>query len=223
MEMKKFTSIASVSILLAMSANFAVASDEHKGMYAVTITNLTKGQTFTPILVASTKKGNHIFNAGSAASDELEIIAESGNNQPLADKLGNEGNALDSVSSGALLAPGQSVTLNVKMGGKFHFVSIASMLIPTNDAFIATNSIRGPKHKGHSVTVYSPVYDSGTEVNDELCVSMPGPFCGGEGFNEADGEGFVHINVGMHDVGDLASSQFDWRNPAAKIVIKRIR
>jgi len=221
--MKKINTMVSVGMLLAMSASFAMASDKHKGMYAVTITNLTKGQTFTPILAASTKKGSTVFKLGTPASDELEIIAESGNNQPLADRLSDEGYALDTVSSGALLGPGESVTLNVKMGGKFSFVSIASMLIPTNDAFIATNSIRGPKKKGHSVTVYSPVYDSGTEINDELCVNMPGPFCGGEGFNEAGGEGFVHINVGMHDVGDLASSQFDWRNPAAKIVVKRIR
>jgi len=221
--MKRLNKFASVCMLLTMSANLAIASDKHTGVYAVTITNLTKGQTFTPILAASTKKGNHIFNAGSAASEELELIAESGNNQPLADRLSSEGNALDTVSSGALLGPGQSVTLNVKMGGKFRYISIASMLIPTNDAFIATNSVRGPKKKGHSVTVYSPVYDSGTEVNDELCVNMPGPFCGGEGFNPAGGEGFVHINIGMHDIGDLASSQFDWRNPAAKIVIKRIR
>lgn len=221
--MNRFIKIASLGLVLAVSTNVAIASDDHQGMYAVTITNLTKGQTFTPILAASTKKGNHVFNSGSPASDELEIIAEGGDNQPLANKLTSDGNALDTVSSGALLGPGQSVTLNVKMGGKYRFVSMAAMLVPTNDAFVATNSIRGPRKKGHSVTVYVPVYDSGTEVNDELCVNMPGPFCGGEGFNAADGEGFVHINVGMHDIGDLASSQFDWRNPAAKIVIKRIQ
>jgi len=221
--MNSYFKTAGIGIILAMSANVAIASGKHAGMYAVTITNLTKGQTFTPILAASTRKGSGVFKLGKPASDELEIIAESGNNQPLADRLKKQRKALDTVSSGALLEPGQSVTLKVKMNGKYRFVSIASMLIPTNDAFIATNSIRGPSKKGHSVTVFSPVYDSGTEVNDELCVSMPGPFCGGEGFNEADGEGFVHINVGMHDIGDLASSQFDWRNPAAKIVIKRIR
>ena len=221
--MNRFIKLASVGLVLAMSTNVAIASDDDEGMYAVTITNLTKGQTFTPILAASTRQGDHVFTLGSPASDELEIIAEGGNNQPLANKLTSEGNALDTVSSGALLDPGQSVTLNVKMSEKFRFVSIAAMLIPTNDGFVALNSIRGPKKKGRSVTVYSPVYDSGTEVNDESCVNIPGPFCGGEGFNEAVGEGLVHINVGMHDIGDLASSQFDWRNPAAKIVITRTR
>ena len=221
--MNRFIKLASVGLVLAMSTNVAIASDDDKGMYAVTITNLTKGQTFTPILAASTRQGSHVFNLGSPASDELEIIAESGNNQPLANKLTSEGNALDTASSGALLGPGQSVTLKVKMSEKFRFVSMAAMLIPTNDGFVATNSIRGPKKKGRSVTVYSAVYDSGTEVNDESCVNIPGPFCGGEGFNAAGGEGFVHVNIGMHDIGDLASSQFDWRNPAAKIVITRIR
>jgi len=223
--MNSLIKLASVGLVLAMSANVAIASDEDddEGIYAVTITNLTKGQSFTPILAASTLKGNIIFNTGSPASDELEIIAEGGNNQPLADSLISSGHALETVSSAGLLGPGKSVTLEVKMSEKFRFVSVAAMLVPTNDGFIAANSIRGPKKKGRSVTKYSSVYDSGTEVNDELCVNMPGPFCAGEGFNPAGGEGFVHINIGMHDIGDIASSQFDWRNPAAKIVVKRIK
>lgn len=221
--MNKFIKYASAGLLLATSVNPAIADNGNYGMYAVKITNLTKGQTFTPILVASTRYGKHIFNLGSPASDELEFVAEGGDTQPLADKLISEGKALDTVSSGALLEPGKSVTVKVKMRGKYRFISFASMLIPTNDAFIASNGIRAPKARGHSVTAYSEVYDAGTEVNDELCVNMPGPFCGGEGFNAADGEGFVHVNIGMHDIGDLASSQFDWRNPAAKIVITRIK
>jgi len=38
-----------------------------------------------------------------------------------------------------------------------------------------------------------------------------------------DGEGRVLIHRGIQGVGQLNPSMFDWRNPGAKITIKRIR
>ncbi|MCU7818248.1 MAG: hypothetical protein KZQ57_05120, partial [gamma proteobacterium symbiont of Lucinoma myriamae] len=38
-----------------------------------------------------------------------------------------------------------------------------------------------------------------------------------------DGEGFVHINRGIHGIGDLAADVYDWHNPVAKITITRVR
>ena len=46
--------------------------------FSVTITNLTKGQTFTPPIVVSHKAGFQVFEAGTPASVELEAIAEGG-------------------------------------------------------------------------------------------------------------------------------------------------
>ena len=45
-----------------------VLADRNNANYQVTITNLTRAQTFTPILVASHRKGVKIFELGSAAS-----------------------------------------------------------------------------------------------------------------------------------------------------------
>ena len=58
------------------------------------------------------------------------------------------------------------------------------MLVPTNDAFVALNGVEGPKSRG-TFTLVSPAYDAGTEDNDELGVSIPGPpvVCEGEGFS----------------------------------------
>ncbi|MEZ5576654.1 MAG: spondin domain-containing protein [Candidatus Competibacteraceae bacterium] len=47
-------------------------------MYAVTITNLTCGSSFTLILVASHRPGVELFTLGQAASDELAAMAEGG-------------------------------------------------------------------------------------------------------------------------------------------------
>jgi hypothetical protein len=101
------------------------------------------------------------------------------------------------------------------------------MLIPTNDGFIALGSA-GPFGRRLRST-YAPAYDAGTEVNDELCASIPGPDyveCGGPGGGGApDGgeEGFVRIHEGMHGVGDFVAATRDWRNPVAKVSVRRVR
>ncbi len=220
--MNKLFKYASVGLILSVAANVAMARHDGgdiTGNCAVTITNLTPGQTFTPIMVASTVEGQHVFSLGSVASSDLEAVAESGDTGPLEATLINNGVALATASSGALLDPGQSVTVNIPASGKFRYLSIASMLVPTNDGFIAVNNIALPKVIGKRVTAFSRVYDAGTETNDELCGNIPGPFCGGEPFNAASGEGFVHVHNGIHGIGDLSPAQFDWKNPAAKIMI----
>ncbi len=201
----------------------AIANDYHHRYYEVTVTNITKGQIFTPIMVASTKHHSQLFTLGEAASSELEIMAESGNPMPLANQLVDMRKAFDVATHDDVLLPGQSVTLKVKTNKKFNHVSVASMLVPTNDAFFAVNSIRGPKGKRH-ITVLAPAYDAGTENNDELCVTIPGPpfICQGEGVSSDQGEGFVHIHAGMHGIGDIRAAQHDWRGPVAKIRIQRV-
>lgn len=212
--------------MLLAAAGLAAASvqaSDSENMYAVTVTNLTRGETFTPIMVASHKKDVHIFELGTPASDELIAIAESGNIAPLSDMLTNSGAAYDVATNGALLAPGESTTIMVKMHGKFRHVSVASMLIHTNDAFIAVNGIKGPKGN-HTRVVMSPAYDAGSETNDELCANIPGPACGGDALSPNDmGEGYVHIHAGIQGNGDLNTASYDWRNPTAKIVIKKMK
>lgn len=211
------TVILSTVLALGVSA-FSVQADDDK-MYAVTITNITPGQTFTPILVTSHKKGMPIFKLGSPASDELVAIAESGNTAPLQMKLESSGMAYDSASSGGLLGPGESVTVNVRVNGNFEYISLAGMLLPTNDGFIAVNGVKAKKFKKMRI----PVYDAGSEMNDELCANIPGPHCGGSALSPEDGEGYVHIHSGIHGQGDLMASKYDWRNPAAMVIIKRMK
>ena len=112
----------------------------------------------------------------------------------------------------------------VKMADDFKYVTVTSMLIPTNDAFIAVNGVKGPKSNHGPKVIMSPAYDAGSEPNDELCSNIPGPVCGGDGGSPAaSGEGYVHIHAGIQGIGDLNSADFDWRNPTAKITIKRMK
>ncbi|MBN4080162.1 spondin domain-containing protein [Beggiatoa alba] len=200
-----------------------MASDSEK-MYEVTITNISHGEFFTPVMVASHKKGVKLFKLGEPASTALEDMAESGNTNPLKDSLLSSGQVLDVAQATAALPPGKSVTLKVRMSKRYSYISVASMLVPSNDAFIALNGMYVGNAKA-PVTVYSPAYDAGSELNDELCVSIPGPgfVCRGEGTNLETGEGYVHIHPGIQGIADLDKARFDWRNPTAKITIRGLK
>src|SRR5262249_6775459 len=161
-------------LLTAPLANRAIATNDDGAQFFVTITNLTQSQVFTPIVAASHKSSVKLFELGQPASEPLEILAEAGDTGPLKTTLEQSGAVLDIADSGAPLPQGASVTLSLATRGGFRFVSVAAMLVPTNDAFFALNGIEGPR--GHDVlTRYSPAYDAGTEANDELCAPIPAP------------------------------------------------
>ena len=218
--------LSSLALSIAvLSSGPAYASDDDES-YEVTITNLTRGQSFTPIMIATQKRHAGIYALGQPASAELATIAESGNPSPISEVLAASSNTIEVKNSGALLAPGASVTMTIN-GEDAKYFSMASMLIPTNDAFVALNSIRLPKGKraGRYVAI---AYDAGSEPNDELCVNIPGPVCKGTGPSpEASGEGYVHVHAGIHGSGDdvtsLNASERDFRNPAALVKIRRLR
>ncbi len=226
--MKRPLSLSVLGLLIAtgLAAAPTVAADD--GLrYEVTITNLTRGQQFTPILVASHREGVQLFTLGRPASSELATLAEEGNTGPLTSLLLGLPVVRDVTSSSGLLNPGHSVTVTVEGGAGFDHLSMAAMLIPTNDGFFALNGVAGPRGD-QTLRLFSPAYDAGSERNDELCASIPGPFfveCGGPGGGgkPGGGEGFVHIHAGIHGVGNLNAAQRDWRNPVAEITIRRIR
>ncbi len=207
---------------LVIGSSQAVASG--KGDYHVTITNLTYSINFTPILVASHRRPVSIFEPGTPASDDLSAIAESGDVGPMTTTLNGDSNVVDVQNSGGLLKPGKSVTVIVsgKRGAKF--ISVASMMLPTNDGFIGLNSVEISKRG--SMTFFSPAYDAGSEPNDELCANIPGPPCHGAGLspgvNSGD-ENYVHVHRGIHGIGKLAADKYDWRNPVARITVSRVR
>lgn len=212
--------LALIAASTLLHSSLAQASDDY---YEVTVTNLTQGVIFTPVIAATHKRGVSLFELGSPASSALEQLAEGGDTAPLSNDLTASGKTLDMATADGVLLPGASLSMTLKTDRRHPFVSLAAMLVPTNDAFFSVNSLRGPRGE-HALTVYSPAYDAGTENNDEACAHIPGPpfACTGEGYSPEPGEGFVHIHPGIHGIGDLSAASYDWRNPVAKITIRRI-
>jgi len=189
--------------------------------YEVTITNVTKGQAFTPILAVTHTSDIAIFTLGEAASAELATLAEGGAIGPLQGVLESIPEAvLDTNTNGGLLLPGDSITIAVTGSVHYDHLSFAGMLIPTNDTFVALNGVPLPKtYSSH----YALAYDAGSEPNDELCANIPGPYCMGAGNSPMDdGEGYVYVGNGIRGAGDLDEADFDWNNPVARVVVRRV-
>ena len=211
------------AILVILASLLASGSVFAKGglMYEVTVTNITAGQAFTPIIAATHRSSASFFTLGQPASDEIEMLAEGGATMPLEDLLMSvPGLTGDIVTTDGLLGPGESVTFKIEAGHRHNVLSFAAMLLPTNDTFVAVDSVRLPWRYESTM---AKAYDAGTEINDEACANIPGPYCGGDPVSEEDGEGFVHIASGIHGIGDLAPEMFDWRNPVASVSIRRVR
>lgn len=193
--------------------------------YEVRITNLTPGQSFTPILGATHSAAAAIFVPGTPASAELKTLAEEGNVAPLTAALNAmPASVIEVTATTGLSGPGVTRSLTLMGGGTYNRLSLAAMLIPTNDAFIGLDTAlpMGSEVK----VVYAYAYDAGTEVNDELCASIPGPSfpeCGGPGGggSPGKGEGAIVISSGMLGVGNFARTR-DWNNPVARVVIYRL-
>lgn len=220
-------------ILLSILSSFALADkNRYELTYEVTITNITRGQTFTPQLVATHSRQVSLFEVGDLASEPLAILAEGGNTQPLSDWLISQGKDVGEVKTiPGLLGPGESVSTIITANPyRRSFISMAAMLIPTNDTFVAVNGIKLPL-RGKKTRLLS-AYDAGTEFNDQNCANIPGPRCGGEGVSEPSDsdEGYIYIGNGFHDLGTvdeegneiLKPSVYDWRNSVAKITVQRV-
>ena len=220
-KVSKLLSIAAVSCLTL--ASFTVSADE-KREYEVSITNLTKGVYFTPFLAATHNKKQKLFNLGRPASENLVAVAEAGDISGLKDELSRSPNVAKTAATEGLLAPGDSVKLKISAYGNFKRLSLVSMLLPTNDTMVALTGDRLPRKVNSYESYLMNAYDAGSEMNDELCMSIPGPQCGGAALSPEDqGEGYVYPSPGIHGEGELSRAVYQWDGPVAKVVVKRVR
>jgi hypothetical protein len=212
---------------LATAALGAQAS-EPRHTYEVTVTNITYNQRFTPLLLATHKPEIRFFTLGQPALPELATLAEEGNVAPLRTLLQGSPLVHATAAGNSLLDPGKSISFRIEGNPWRDRLSLAAMLIPTNDAFVALNAVALPFPGWPAQTHTAVAYDAGSEVNDELCGSIPGPFfaeCGGSGGGArvGGGEGFVHVHRGMHGIADFKSIARDWRNPVAQVQVRLVR
>ena len=219
-------STVGLAIALIMAGTFLAGgmaqAKEGVSRYAVTITNITRGQIISPPMVISHNQKFQVFHLDNPASPQLAALAEDADTVPFAALLDGLDTVYDyHVADGPIL-PGMSVTVEVKVQGGFRFISAAGMLVTTNDAFFAVRGVYARPWAG--VQVEARAYDAGSEKNSELCAFIPGPPCGSGGARDTEGaEGYVYIHSGIHGHGDLEPADLDWQNPVAIVNIQRVK
>ncbi|WP_261835998.1 spondin domain-containing protein [Vibrio ishigakensis] len=197
--------------------------------YTVSVTNLTPNQPMSPLAVLTHNSNFMLFEVGQSASVALEQLAEEGSNAELIAFSQSDENVIQGIAGNGLLLPGNSdevtISLDVDEEG---YLSVASMLVNTNDAFVGETGLSlKDLEVGESFQMNMNVWDAGTELNDELASTIPGPAAGGEGFNaDRNDDDVVTFHSGVISSDDgLASSALDathrFLNPGARVTITR--
>ena len=228
MKYNKYAFAIMLILILILTNGLSFADQErYKKKYEITITNLTRGQVFSPPIVINHNSNFSLFTLGEEASDELAVLAEGGDTGPLVDLI--DGVYPYAVAGGPIM-PGdsESVTLEISKRSHSRLISVAAMLVTTNDAFLAVRDIWF--YGKYEKIVDALAYDAGSEINSEDCTDIPGPPCGAPPNDHPDieAEGYVHIHAGIHGIGPqgegprVTPADHDWNNPVAKITIRRI-
>ncbi len=181
----------------------------------VEVENLQASDGFwlTPVWVGLHDGSFNLFDAGTAASSSLELLAEEGDFSGIQADFAGLGTQSALFGGGfgegtpPLIAPGSTASNEFIVNNSTveRYFSYASMVIPTNDAFIgnddglafevfdALGKFNGP----FTIELFAgSVWDAGTEVNDGL----------GAPFNTAGGTSTsesllvrIHPGLGVYD------------------------
>lgn len=224
--------------VLAALAIASLSSAVHAQSLEITISNLTHGSAFTPLVVAAHDGSTHLFMSGSQASANLQAMAEGGDIAGLVADLNAASADITENPAAGLLAPGASTSFTLDTQNGNTQLSFAAMILPSNDGFVGLDSLTLPTSPGHyNYTVNA--YDAGTEANDELITGGGAPGAAGipanpvgesgmngSGASGADQNNHIHIHRGIlgdtdlqGGVSDLDSRVHRWLNPVAKITV----
>jgi len=229
---KKINTLLTVSAL-AFASSTAMAQD-----LSITVTNLTQGLHFTPILTSAHTSDNSLFMVGSAATAELQMMAEGGDISGLVSMLSSADANISENPAEGLLAPGMSTTYTLTNDSANTHLSMTTMILPSNDGFVGLSGWQIPTEAG-TYTVMLNAYDAGTEANNELVngggapgvLGIPaapsgGSGTGGTGVTDTETNTMVHIHrgtIGDDDMeggkSDLNNSIHRWLNPVAKLTV----
>lgn len=194
--------------------------------YEVTVTNLTHAQPMSPLAAVLHVHATPRFIVGGKASAGLEKLAEGGDN---ALWLSEAAGAVSTRSGSDPIAPGGSDSVTLEGNGA-ECISLAAMLVNTNDGFVGANCIDISRlQAGDAISVAGLSYDAGTESNTENAATIPGPAGGGEGYNAVrDDRDFIALHSGVVTAddgltGSALTGKHRWDNPVAHITIKRIK
>lgn len=235
---KRLITLLAAAGMVAAFAVPAAASDDASAVstYEVTITNLAATQPISPPVVATHHPRQSLFEVGAPASAGIVAIAENGDPSVAEDALSGARNVTDVVNVGQPLTLAgttfgdfsDSVTIEIE-GLRGDVLSLAGMLICTNDGFAGGDSLTLPRRG--TATYYLGAYDAGSEYNTEASLdivdacSLLGPVVldGDDNGNNNDGidtTDVVAAHPGITGIADLLLAH-NWDGAVLMVEITR--
>lgn len=209
--------------------------------YRVTLRNLTSGQPFSPPVAATHRKSIRMFQVGGLASNELAAIAQAGDEVPMFNLFNLSPRVTQAVDVARPLTPQGTVVGSFTDTATFEIraregdrLSLATMLICTNDGFLGLDSVRLPDDER---TFLLNGYDAGRENNTEIsphlvdpCSALgPAPLPGDPDGNLDAGPGVttsppepIRHHPGTQGNGELSVATHGWQDPVASVTIEEL-
>ncbi len=222
------------AVALALVAGTSVADAQTAVQIRVTALSPVLGTALTPMWLGVHDGTFRIFTAGAPASAGLEALAEDGSTAILEATFGAAGFTKQHTLPGpsGVFLGGESATHTFMLDATNpmqRYLSYASMVIPSNDAFIGTMNPTardltdgmGNFRNFSFVVMGSQVWDAGTEVNDEIPehTAFFGQTTPNTGVDEG---GVVALHPGFIPGGPILSSDrfrdADFTQPGYEIV-----
>ena len=125
---------------------------------------LPEGAHVSPIFVVSHAGENDLFASGTAATEGIEIMAETGATAVLADEVDSNPSILNSAVGSLINVPG-SIELEIELDQDHSLLSAVSMLAPSPDWFVAVSNVELFEDGQwlEEVRLVVRPYDSGTD------------------------------------------------------------
>lgn len=223
-----FTACSAI-LLVTLTVAATLAAPGETMTYRITVENLTPArgggasQVLSPSLVLLHDGRANLFTVGQRANQSVIDLAEDAiGNTGIAAYRGNDGVGFVG-SLGSPILPGHSLSFEVSAPARFHQLSLASMLVNTNDGFTGLDAVQ---LTGGSNVYMTQAYDAGSEVNDQLRANIPGPCCGDTARHGTDESEVIRHHVGiLPGVGDLVPETWGWptASPVARITVERVK
>ena len=221
--MKLFTSILSIGLLVAGIARAERQQETQKHLYKVTLVNLTKGQPFTPPVVAVHAPGHSVVHLAHEESPGLAALAKDGATDLFQEELEYDNKVVRSVVGDGFTMPGLTLDVTVEANNPRYKLTLVTMLARTNDAIVVAKDLSLKLRPGQKAVYLANTYDAGVEDNTELCAHIPAPPCNNPNVDAGIGEGFIRPHEGLLQVGDLLPERDAFANNTAKVIVERIQ
>jgi hypothetical protein len=159
-----------------------------------------------------------LFRAGYPASEALGLFAQGNSPNYLVESYSESPGVLSAtVYESTFDNKNTTSAITISTTPAYSYVTIATMAVNTNDCFVAINGMQ----LSAGMVVDLSGMDAGSEENNELCSSIPGPACpGSDNVASGNGEGFVHLHRGFFGVGGtLSAAEYDWKNPMMTVIV----